>query len=79
MPQDRGRPDPDLDELCGRRRADSPDLINRHRRQQLSPHLAGTHIADTAILRTLLRNEVGDLGKRLCGAIPKHVGMPTQR
>ena len=36
-----------LEQARGRRRTDSPDLINRHRRQQLSPHLAGTHIADT--------------------------------
>ena len=31
--------------------------------QQLSPHLAGTQIADAAIVRTLLRNKLGGLSR----------------
>ena len=52
-------------ELGGRSSANAPDLLDRHRGQQLRPHLAGTQVADAAILRPLLGDEVRDLCQRL--------------
>ena len=45
----------------------SPDFIDRHGSEQVSPLLAGTQIAHATILRPLCCNEVGDFGERLRG------------
>jgi hypothetical protein len=48
----------DFDKLCGGRRADSPDFIDRHNRQQIGLHLSKRQTGNAPIMQTLLCDEV---------------------